>query len=77
MAKFYNPHEVAEQWGVSETLVRKLLREHKLGGVKIGTSWRIRQEDMDAYENSNRSEVIHQTPRKPEPVRRAVITQIV
>ena len=76
MSKMYNPHEVAEQWGISETMVRKLLRDHKLGGVKIGTSWRIRQEDMDAYEAANRSEVIER-PKSPEPVRRPVIAQIV
>ncbi len=77
MAKMYNPHEVAKQWGVSESMVRKLLREHKLSGMKIGSSWRVTQEDMAAYETANRSEVIQREPKRPEPVRRPVITQIV
>lgn len=58
-------------------MVRKLLREHKLSGMKIGSSWRVTQEDMAAYETANRSEVIQREPKRPEPVRRPVITQIV
>ena len=72
-----NPSEVAKEWGVAEGTVRKLLREHRLEGVKIGSNWRIPREAMEAYEEQNRSKVVPVEPRSIEPVRRPVITQII
>ncbi|NJL06764.1 MAG: helix-turn-helix domain-containing protein [Chloroflexaceae bacterium] len=45
----YTTAEVAEQLGVSVQLVRKLMREGKIKGRKIGNAWYIPAEAVKSY----------------------------
>lgn len=41
--------EVAALFRVSLPTVRKVVREQGLPGMKLGTQWRFRREDVDAW----------------------------
>ncbi len=41
--------DVVGHLGVSEDVVRDLLRKEKLRGAKVGGQWRIRSEDLAEY----------------------------
>jgi excisionase family DNA binding protein len=45
----YKPEEVADLLKVSPETVRLWLKEGKLKGAKIGTTWRVKQEDIEAF----------------------------
>jgi excisionase family DNA binding protein len=45
--------EAAERLGVTTRLVRRLVSERRIGFVRIGKFIRLRQEDLDAYIESN------------------------
>ena len=38
--------EVAEELGVSEATVRRLVANKRIGAVRIGWQWRIREEEL-------------------------------
>jgi len=42
-------HEVAYQLRCSQETVRRLIRHHKLIGVRIGNQWRVDPEDLHAF----------------------------
>jgi excisionase family DNA binding protein len=42
-------HEVANLLGVSDDVVRDLLRKRKLRGGKPGGQWRIKRDDLAEY----------------------------
>jgi len=57
--KYLSPAEYAAHYRVSEYTVRRLLREGSLPGVKIGASWRIK----DDAQTERRSKPTHSGPR--------------
>lgn len=46
---FLTPREVAEALRVSDMTVYRLIRSGELRAVRIGKSYRISEEDFDAY----------------------------
>jgi excisionase family DNA binding protein len=59
-APLLTPEKIAEALGVSLAMVYKIIRQGLLPVVRIGTSVRVKPQDLDAYIESNRST----TPRK-------------
>ena len=47
--KFYTVEEVSEITRFSQYYVRKLLRENKIIGNKLGKSWRVSEEELQKY----------------------------
>ena len=45
----YTVDEAADYLKVKPKTVREWLRRGKLPGVKISTTWRIREEDLEAF----------------------------
>lgn len=43
------PEEVADRLRLSRTTVMRLLREHKLKGIRTGKLWRVRESDLEAF----------------------------
>ena len=48
--KYFTCSEVAQLYGVKVYTVWSWVREGRLGAVKIGQQYRIRQQDLDAFE---------------------------
>lgn len=48
-SRFLTPAEVAEQLRVSSMTVYRLIKSGELRAARIGKSYRIREEDVDAY----------------------------
>lgn len=46
---FLTPREVAEALRVSDMTVYRLIKSGELRAARIGKSYRIREEDVDAY----------------------------
>lgn len=44
--KVYTPEEAAEALSVHRETIRQWLRSGKLGGVKVGRLWRVRERDL-------------------------------
>ncbi len=49
MEKLYTPEGAAEALMVSPKTVREWLRTGKLGGVKVGRLWRVRESDLETF----------------------------
>lgn len=49
--KIWLVNEVAEYLRVSKETVIRLIKSNKLKGIKIGTQWRIKEEDFLSYLN--------------------------
>lgn len=49
--------EAAEYLGISAFSLRKLARERRIPGGKIGRQWRFRKEDLDAFLKSQYQEI--------------------
>ena len=47
--RFLTPAEVAEQLRVSSMTVYRLIKAGELRAVRIGRSFRLREDDVDAY----------------------------
>lgn len=47
--KFLTVKDAAAELQMSEKFVRDMLRRAQLRGSKLGTEWRIRPEDLDAF----------------------------
>lgn len=56
MFKIYTVNEVAEMLKVDPETIRLLLRNQKLKGLKIGNSWRIEENELEAYLETLRGE---------------------
>lgn len=56
MERLLSPDEAAERLAVSPKSIRKWLRRGKLKGVKAGRLWRIREQDLSAFLESNEDE---------------------
>ena len=48
----YTCEQVAERYGVKKTTVWEWIRKKKLTAIKLGRDYRIRQEDLDAFEDA-------------------------
>ena len=53
--KLLDTKQVAEWLGVSERQVTKMAAERKIAAIKVGTVWRFRTEDVEAFIKQNRS----------------------
>lgn len=73
MKEYLKPQEVADYLNVSGGLVRKLLRERQLEGVKISSEWRISRAALEAFIQSNTKAAApkadQQKVRRPLPTR--------
>ena len=48
-ARFLTPQEVADHLRVSSMTVYRLIKSGELRAARIGKSYRIREDDVDAY----------------------------
>lgn len=55
MSKMYNCEEVAERYNVKLITVWSWIREKKLPAMKIGREYRIKEEDLKAFEDERRT----------------------
>lgn len=53
MEHLYTTEEAAAKLKIHHETMRGYLREHKITGVKIGRSWRVRESDLSAFVNAN------------------------
>lgn len=53
MEIFYSCEQVANRYGVKVTTVWEWIKAQKLPAVKIGKSYRIKEADLDAFEQRN------------------------
>lgn len=53
MDPVYNCQQVAERYGVTLKTVWVWIREKRLGAVKAGKSYAVRQSDLEAFEAAN------------------------
>jgi excisionase family DNA binding protein len=47
--KVYTVEQTAELLHLSQETVKRLLRSGRLGGMKIGRLWRVRESDLEAF----------------------------
>ena len=59
--KFMTVKDVAAELQMSEKFVREMLRRAQLRGSKLGSDWRVRPEDLDAFVNRKANKF--QSPR--------------
>lgn len=52
MSKMYTCEEIAERYGVKVITVWDWIRKKKMPALKIGKEYRIREEDIRAFEES-------------------------
>ena len=55
MNEVFTVGEAAAQLKADPSTLRKMLREGRLGGFRVGSDWRIPQNDLDAFINRNRN----------------------
>lgn len=51
--RLLTPAEVAEYLQLAEKTVKDMLRAGRLRGVKVGSFWRVRREDLEQYINDH------------------------
>ena len=56
MEKTYSCAEIAERYGVTVDTVWTWIKEKKLTAVNIGKSYRVREQDLKAFEEANRTD---------------------
>src|SRR5260370_40901188 len=49
MLKYYTPREVAQELRVTERTIYEWLTTGRIRGMRAGTRWRIRPEDVEAF----------------------------
>lgn len=52
MSNMYTCEQVAQRYGVKTLTVWGWIRKKKLPAIKLGRDYRIRQEDLDAFEQA-------------------------
>ncbi len=52
MSKMYTCEEIAERYGVKVITVWDWIRKKKLPALKLGKEYRVRDEDIKAFEES-------------------------
>ena len=55
--KFFTPLQVAEMLQVEERDVLIWLKKKELGGIKIGTIWRVREDQFDTFIEKNSTDL--------------------
>jgi excisionase family DNA binding protein len=55
MPEYFTCSEVAERYKVKTLTVWDWIRKKKLPAIKIGRDYRIRQEDIDAFEKKRKT----------------------
>ena len=55
MSEVFTVSEVAAQLKADPSTLRKMLREGRLGGFRVGSDWRIPQDDLDTFIHQNRN----------------------
>lgn len=55
MSKYYTCEQVAERYGVKLITVWDWIRKKRLPAMKLGREYRIREEDITAFEESCRT----------------------
>lgn len=73
---FLKVEEVAARWGITDGMVRRMLREGSLAGMRVGTAWRVPTDAISAYEEAHMTEVrapAAAEPREPRPVVRQIV----
>lgn len=56
MEKYFTCNDVAERYGVKVATVWEWVRQGKLKAMQTGKLYRIKQADLDAFENRNSTE---------------------
>ena len=49
MENLYTVEEAAEKLKIHDETMRDYLRERKIGGVKFGRKWRVRESDLQKF----------------------------
>ncbi len=52
----YSVHDLAARWGCSQQAVYDMLRSGTIHGFKIGSMWRIKLAEIEAWESGFASE---------------------
>lgn len=52
MQKLYTCEDIAERYGVKTLTVWAWIRDKKMPAIKVGKSYRVREEDIKAFEES-------------------------
>ncbi|MBU4233901.1 MAG: helix-turn-helix domain-containing protein [Proteobacteria bacterium] len=47
--RYLSPNDVAKKLNISPLTVRRWLKSGKLKGVKVGSLWRVRGSDLEAF----------------------------
>lgn len=55
VAEWLTAREAAEVLGIHEKTVGRYVRENRLPATRVGTSYRFRREDLEAFLEQNRS----------------------
>ena len=61
--RLLTPEEVAQRLGIATVTLKDYLRASKIAGVKVGRLWRVREDDLEAYIQSQRREAL-ESPAK-------------
>jgi excisionase family DNA binding protein len=54
--KLLNTEEIAEYLRISTVFARRLLRQGKLKGKKVGKDWRVKKSDLQEYLNQDETQ---------------------
>lgn len=52
MTKLYTCEEVAERYGVRKQTIWEWIRKKKMGAIKAGKCYKVREEDLKQFEDS-------------------------
>lgn len=55
MSEMYTCEQVAQRYGVKKPTVWSWIRKKELPAIRIGRDYRIRSEDVDAFERSRKT----------------------
>lgn len=67
MSEYLTTGDVAKEFGVTETTVREWLRDGELIGIKIGSTWRVKESDLKRYLEGQRVKVLLERAKKKQP----------
>lgn len=73
---FLKVEEVAARWGITDGMVRRMLREGSLSGMRVGSTWRVPTDAIVAYEEAHMTQIrepVKPQPKEPKPVVRQIV----
>ena len=53
MEKHYSLRSVGDSWGKSEATLRRMIRLGRLRAVKVGSTWRVPQSEVERVERGS------------------------